>query len=332
MRSFVRTVQPTKDRARKPRKMKPLDIKTRATSSKPANRRPSNPLASITPVPPHTSISAPLSTSFLPVLQSSQEDRPADAERVEGMPPLLTQNAHIPSTGDGAPVMDVSQAPCKTSQDLSPTTLPHLRHSPSPDAASGSSDTPLQLISPSRPAERRLSDERHAVMVTRFLKEKESLPIPAQTWSPAAAKMTVSSEGMRDAALVKVCCTSNVNVNIAVLLAAHNQPASVPDLDWTTISVKVVNVMQEHALLDEKLKHIFYDSELLIIIHHSKSQKTTLERKTVWRWAGRKSKHGEREESKAAELTKVYGTSAVSPFMQSATFVVREMPATYWFR
>ncbi|KAJ7783303.1 hypothetical protein B0H16DRAFT_1658611 [Mycena metata] len=59
------------------------------------------------------------------------------------------------------------------------------------------------------------------------------------------------------------------------------------------------------------LTHIFYDTEILAIIHRSKSSSTGLINSTVWSWQGKSSNMGSNEERKLAELAKRYGTSIV---------------------
>ncbi|KAF8897057.1 hypothetical protein CPB84DRAFT_1681849, partial [Gymnopilus junonius] len=55
---------------------------------------------------------------------------------------------------------------------------------------------------------------------------------------------------------------------------------------------------------------IFYDTEILVIIHRVKSKSSGLASTFVWCWLGRKSTLGDREEHKVDDLAKRYGTSA----------------------
>lgn len=57
---------------------------------------------------------------------------------------------------------------------------------------------------------------------------------------------------------------------------------------------------------------IFYDTEILAIIHRSKSLESGLVSTMVWIWQGKHSTLGEKEEHKLQELAKRYGTTPVS--------------------
>jgi hypothetical protein len=59
------------------------------------------------------------------------------------------------------------------------------------------------------------------------------------------------------------------------------------------------------------LTHIFYDVEVLAIIHRSKSKLSGLINSTVWSWQGKNARLGDAEERKLSELAKRYGTSIV---------------------
>ncbi|KAF8070560.1 hypothetical protein FPV67DRAFT_1027864 [Lyophyllum atratum] len=58
-----------------------------------------------------------------------------------------------------------------------------------------------------------------------------------------------------------------------------------------------------------KDRTIFYDTEILAIIHRSKSQISGLVSTAIWGWEGKRAKLGEREQRKLQELAKRYGTS-----------------------
>lgn len=58
--------------------------------------------------------------------------------------------------------------------------------------------------------------------------------------------------------------------------------------------------------------NVFYDTEVLGIIHRSKAISSGLVSTAVWVWRGKRSQAGEREERKLQELAKRYGTVLVS--------------------
>lgn len=57
---------------------------------------------------------------------------------------------------------------------------------------------------------------------------------------------------------------------------------------------------------------IFYDTEILAIIHRSKSLDSGLVSTVVWGWQGKNSILGKKEELKLQEIAKRYGATVVS--------------------
>jgi len=57
--------------------------------------------------------------------------------------------------------------------------------------------------------------------------------------------------------------------------------------------------------------NIFYDSELLAIVHRAKSKASGLVTTNVWGWHGKNRSASENEKRKLEELAKRYGTSLV---------------------
>jgi hypothetical protein len=83
-----------------------------------------------------------------------------------------------------------------------------------------------------------------------------------------------------------------------------------PSKDSQTIQVDVMAIAGSTAF-PLGLTCTFYDTEILAIIHRSKSSSTGLISSTVWSWQGKSSSIGESEERKLTELAKRYGTSIV---------------------
>jgi hypothetical protein len=54
--------------------------------------------------------------------------------------------------------------------------------------------------------------------------------------------------------------------------------------------------------------NVFYDSELLAIVHRCKRKTTGLVETTLWSWQGRRSQIGEREWRKLKDMARHYGT------------------------
>ncbi len=53
---------------------------------------------------------------------------------------------------------------------------------------------------------------------------------------------------------------------------------------------------------------IFYDSEVLAIVHRFKTKTIGLVETSLWSWQGRRSQIGEREERKLKDMARHYGT------------------------
>ena len=88
-------------------------------------------------------------------------------------------------------------------------------------------------------------------------------------------------------------------------------PTFKPDPDLRTVSVEVLllegNSLSEIAK-DRDSIYVFYDAEVLAVVHRAKSRSTGLVTTKVWSWHGTKSDAGEKEEKKLQELAKRYGT------------------------
>lgn len=96
-------------------------------------------------------------------------------------------------------------------------------------------------------------------------------------------------------------------VNIDALLAEPRPSAS----DAQTISVEILSIVGTTASAVLRDPHVFYDTELLVIVHRSKSN--GLVSTAVWSWRGKKNEHGEREGRKVHELARRYNTTLVRP-------------------
>ncbi|KAJ7446184.1 hypothetical protein B0H11DRAFT_2085464 [Mycena galericulata] len=227
--------------------------------------------------------------------------------------PSFASGAHsrIPSTGGRPTAMD-------------PNSLPTPR--------------PRNMMPPSAQAEKRKSSyERYSVMLPPLKEEATPDPTPVSTLTRAIGnsftqpdfdqvdwKALNRSEDVEDETannLLEV--TSNGSemlhfvhideplprVDVSPLIQGYIAPD--PSLDSQTIQVDVMAIAGSTAI-PLGLTHIFYDTELLAIIHRSKSKTTGLTSSTVWSWRGKSSSLGSSEERKLAELAKRYGTSIVS--------------------
>lgn len=80
-----------------------------------------------------------------------------------------------------------------------------------------------------------------------------------------------------------------------------------PKTDFATISVDVMSVTGTTAT-GVKNMNIFYDSEVLAIVHRVKTKSSGLVETMLWGWQGRRSQIGEREQRKLKDMARHYGT------------------------
>ena len=100
-------------------------------------------------------------------------------------------------------------------------------------------------------------------------------------------------------------------LDVAVLLKVERPAEFVPNPDLRTVSVEVMSVVHTSAVPVQRDTNIFYDAEVLVIVHRAKSRESGLVVTKVWCWKGRKCHFIEREERKVGELARRYGTLAV---------------------
>ncbi|KZT27958.1 hypothetical protein NEOLEDRAFT_1129845 [Neolentinus lepideus HHB14362 ss-1] len=98
------------------------------------------------------------------------------------------------------------------------------------------------------------------------------------------------------------------SVDVQALLK-KKRPTSKADPNDITISVDVMTILGNTAAAVQKDSHVFYDTEVLAIIHRHKSKASGLVSNKVWGWCGKKARLEEREERKLQELAKRYGTT-----------------------
>lgn len=80
-----------------------------------------------------------------------------------------------------------------------------------------------------------------------------------------------------------------------------------PSADVTTISIDIMSVTGATATGVKGDTDVFYDSEILAIVHRAKA-KSGLVETTLWGWQGRRSQIGEREQRKLKDMARHYGT------------------------
>lgn len=100
-------------------------------------------------------------------------------------------------------------------------------------------------------------------------------------------------------------------LDVAALLKAERPATFVPDPDLRTVSVEVMSIVHTSAVPVQRDTNVFYDGEVLVVVHRAKSRESGLIVTQVWCWKGEKCHFGEREEKKVGELARRYGTLPV---------------------
>lgn len=96
------------------------------------------------------------------------------------------------------------------------------------------------------------------------------------------------------------------------LLRANPIPGKhTPDKDAQTVSVDVMSIVGSGSTAVTKDTSVFYENEVLAIIHRFKLKSTGLMETKVWGWFGKNCIAGERELKALADLAKRYGTKLV---------------------
>lgn len=105
-------------------------------------------------------------------------------------------------------------------------------------------------------------------------------------------------------------------------LLNHKPEAFKPDSSVLTISVDVMAVAGGSAATIDSDTNIFYESELLAIVHRFKTKSSGLVATKVWGWKGKKAQMGEREERKIKDLARHHGTSMVCQYLASIIYLI----------
>ncbi|KAI9066572.1 hypothetical protein FKP32DRAFT_355404 [Trametes sanguinea] len=131
------------------------------------------------------------------------------------------------------------------------------------------------------------------------------------------------------------------NVDIDALYRAP-RPSYTPDADLSTVSVDVMSIVGNTASAITKDANVFYDSELLAVVHRAKARSSGLVQTKVWGWQGRRAQMGDREAQKLQELARRYGTSPIMVkqsrepaelvFVLGGQLATRQGTRTHWSR
>ncbi|KAG6813556.1 hypothetical protein H0H92_009948 [Tricholoma furcatifolium] len=251
-----------------------------------------------------------------------QVDEHAPKEEVTGqLSP--SRPSRIPSTGIRPTVMDVAEALSQSDGS---------KHANEPGDPQVFLKPSGAVAAPSPTEKRRPSYEKYTSIVLPPLKE-ESTPVstPAATMSRKAAieskavgdenksRPVSSIDGILSLAITRgpsidarPCQKPSMdNVNFDSLLKYKSRHAHY-ESGSTTISVEVMAVVGTSVSALTTDRTIFYDNEVLVIIHRSKSQLSGLVATSVWSWEGKRATLGSREQRKLQEIAQRYSTTVIS--------------------
>ncbi|KAF9565525.1 hypothetical protein CPC08DRAFT_815295 [Agrocybe pediades] len=248
------------------------------------------------------------------------------------------KHVRIPSTGNRPTVMEVAQALLEN--PINEVSSPISNEEEEVDDVPPPVEflaKPRHTLSQLQAEKRRSSYERYSAIILPPLKE-EATPTPSpagtlsrtqplelnRTASEDTAKQVIETSPKPEAEdtghLLVHSTTSNdvekeilsettpVDIDVTTLLGPTPK-YSLPE-DEQTVSVEVLVVKGTTATPLSRNLDVFYDSEILSIIHRTKSKSSGLANTSVWCWLGRKSILGDREGRKINDLAKRYGTTA----------------------
>jgi hypothetical protein len=125
--------------------------------------------------------------------------------------------------------------------------------------------------------------------------------------------------------------------NLTALLASR--PAA-PKASQGTISVESFAISGSTSTLIDSEPNIFYNGDIVAVVHRAKGKASDLVTTTVWGWEGRHSQCTEKEKKKLNELASRFGTKLISapqgkePFEMAqvlgGTIVIRQGSRAHW--
>lgn len=239
--------------------------------------------------------------------------------------PIVSFNkrGRIPNTGNRPTVMEVAQA-LIDQEKTAPSNTVNENVVPQTKV-----DRPQRL--PLQVEKQRSTHDKYSTFVLPSLKEEATpMQTPVGTLNPRLLgeidivldETAVAIERPRDtqepsedagsnSILFDADDTDLPTVEVAKILKSATGPPG-PALDTQTISVDLVVLVGTTASPVVGPSNIFYEPEILVVVHRTKSKSSSLASTSVWCWLGRRSILGDREEKRLHELAKRYGTSAVS--------------------
>ncbi|KAF7315553.1 hypothetical protein MIND_00070600 [Mycena indigotica] len=283
---------------------------------------------SISPKPSLNSAPAfTASPRALPGLAGSTSIPATTAIQREAQPEAVPEPPamHTKASSSGRPsAMDVAQALAEETRTPAPlqTSVEPEPVQPEPVAT----PRPRNNVSSTAQAEKRRSAyERYSMVLPPLQEEATPDPTPHSTLTRAVANVFAPNMDVLNAKLEDHAPSPEPDV---VHIEHSDEPLPRVDIspfatytaptlsDSQTIQVDVLSISGSSAFPLGNT-HIFHETEVLAIVHRSKSGTTGLMNSTVWSWQGKSSSLGESEEMKLTELAKRYGTT-IDPVRQLA--------------
>ncbi|KAH0827451.1 hypothetical protein J3R83DRAFT_4139 [Lanmaoa asiatica] len=255
------------------------------------------------------------------VVEKDEKPVSIDKEERTTVPPSTTRHTRIPSTGNRALVMEVAQALSEAAQQQEKKEK-EITTAPAPGAPASVLARQLPstgLVGPA--AEKRKSSfERYSAIAMPPLREERTpAASPANTYvAECGGKRVGGQAGATEQSPSAPSPKVHIDhadeplpkLDVAALLKMERPAEFMPNPDLRMVSVEVMSVVHTSAVPVQRDTNIFYDAEVLVIVHRAKSRESGLVATKVWCWKGKKCHFGEKEEKKVGELARRYGTSA----------------------
>lgn len=252
-----------------------------------------------------------------------KEKSPLGEERA--ISPSLIKNGRISNTRNRTTVMDVAQALSEVQQGndyaLSPPTsrIPPLssqaeKRKSSIEKYSSFTMPPLkeEKTPVSSPAGTLAKSSGEVLLDSKLVSES---PYSSLGVKPTIQRTASSSSLVLDVVHIDHVNESLPNVDVDALLKFVPTKFT-PDPNIHTISVEILSINNGTAIPVLRDTHIFYDTEALVIVHRVKARDSGLASTKVWCWHGKQCRFGEREEKKADELARRYGSTLETVFQR----------------
>ncbi|KAG6378251.1 hypothetical protein JVT61DRAFT_13957 [Boletus reticuloceps] len=201
---------------------------------------------------------------------------------------------HVPSTGFSSPAAEKRKS---SYERYSAITMPPLAEERTP------------AVTPANTMSRTVG--QNVMLGGKVVSESPSPWGSLRAGSSAGAAEQPPSPSVSAQVHIEHVDVSLPKVDVTTLLKVdHPTSGFVPNLDLRTVSVEVLSVVHTSAVPVQRDTNVFYDGEVLVIVHRAKSRETGLVATKVWCWKGNKCHFGDKEEMKVGELARRYGTSA----------------------